>query len=228
MDIYIVNTGSLKTHDFMRENSIKMMHLANSWRNPIDKIPYALDNGAYHCWNNGKPFDDNKFISALEKSDRTGKKPEFVVCPDIVAGGLDSLAFSLAWLEKMPRDDYYLAVQDGMSISDVEPHIHKFKGLFVGGTLKWKLRTSSEWVKLAHNHNRKCHIGRVGTFRRLLWAKTIGADSVDSSNFVQNPGWLNKITAFKMQSQLCFNGQCNMDKGNVCESCGINPFRGAD
>jgi len=30
MDIYIVNTGSLKTHDFMRENSIKMMHLANS------------------------------------------------------------------------------------------------------------------------------------------------------------------------------------------------------
>ena len=38
-----------------------------------------------------------------------------------------------------------------------------------------------EWVKVAHELGVKCHIGRVGTARRVRWAARIGADSIDSA-----------------------------------------------
>jgi NADPH:quinone reductase-like Zn-dependent oxidoreductase len=52
--------------------------------------------------------------------------------------------------------------------------------LFVGGSLPWKLATGERWVRFAHAHGRRCHIGRVGTPRRVAWARRIGADSIDS------------------------------------------------
>ena len=87
----------------------------------------------------------------------------------------------------MDEHNWYLAVQDGMTVSDVEKVVGDFDGIFVGGTVKWKVRTGEEWVKVAHSHNIPCHIGRVGVFRRIVWAMRIGADSIDSTNFVRNP-----------------------------------------
>jgi len=46
--------------------------------------------------------------------------------------------------------------------------------------LPWKLRSAREWVRLAHRHGIKAHVGRVGTERRVAWARRIGADSIDS------------------------------------------------
>ena len=223
MDIYIGNPGKLDQQEFMRKEGLKMF--LSRWRDPKD-FSYALDNGAYSAWVNGNEFDAEAFLKIVSKADECDRKPDFVICPDIVGAGVTSLEFSLQWLEDLPRDDYYLAVQDGMKVSDVEPHINKFKGLFVGGTMDWKLRSSARWIQLAHNHKKKCHIARVGTLPRLMWAKTLEADSVDSTTFIQRPGNLKRIEAFKMQSRLCFNGECKVSKGNICESCGINPFRG--
>ena len=53
--------------------------------------------------------------------------------------------------------------------------------LFVGGTIEWKLRTGHKWVELAHEQGIRCHIGRVGSMKRVIWARKIGADSIDSS-----------------------------------------------
>jgi len=98
-----------------------------------------------------------------------------------VAGGLESLAFSLTWRPHLATiAPLYLAVQDGMVDADVVPHLEGFAGLFVGGTLPWKLRSAREWVRLAHRHGIKAHVGRVGTERRVAWARRIGADSIDS------------------------------------------------
>lgn len=54
-------------------------------------------------------------------------------------------------------------------------------GLFVGGTLAWKMATGGAWVDEAHGRGLRCHVGRVGIPRRVRWARAIGADSIDSS-----------------------------------------------
>lgn len=55
-----------------------------------------------------------------------------------------------------------------------------FSGIFVGGSLPWKLETGAQWVREAHARHLPCHIGRVGTAKRVRWAKASGADSIDS------------------------------------------------
>jgi len=119
--------------------------------------------------------------------------PDFIVTPDKVAKGLESLAFSVEWAVKLrvayPDLRQYLAVQDGMTAKDVEPYLSLFNGLFVGGSLSWKYETAEEWVSFAHAHGLPCHIGRVGTWDKIVWAMRIGADSIDSSSWAQNDSW---------------------------------------
>ena len=75
----------------------------------------------------------------------------------------------------------YLAVQDGMSEAAVIEASAGFAGLFVGGTLPWKIRTAAAWSRLATTAGMGCHIGRVGTAKRVAWARRLGASSIDST-----------------------------------------------
>lgn len=148
---------------------------------PPRRYPWFLDNGAFGDWGAGRPFDGEAFLEDLARIHHFTTTPDFVVCPDIVAGGLASLAFSLAWARNRPGFRWYLAVQDGMEEADVGPHLPLFAGIFVGGSLRWKLKTGAMWATFAHAHHLPVHVGRVGTRRRVAWAKRIGADSIDSS-----------------------------------------------
>jgi hypothetical protein len=153
---------------------------------PPRRSPWVLDNGAFGDWKAGRDFDDAEFRSACEWAcaQAPPARPLWAVCPDRVATGTESLAFSLAWLDTyasaFPDLSWYLAVQDGMVEADVVPVSSRFAGLFVGGTLPWKIRTGAEWVVTARRLGMPCHIGRVGTPRRVAWAHRIGADSIDS------------------------------------------------
>lgn len=152
---------------------------------PPRRFPWLLDNAAFSAWRAGRPFDVAGFESCLARVRDDSASPDFLVVPDIVAGGLESLAFSLRWLESLrssfPALACYLAVQDGMHEYDLPiASTMLFDGLFVGGTLPWKLRTGASWVRAAHRRGLPCHVGRVGTAKRVAWAKRIGADSIDS------------------------------------------------
>ena len=155
---------------------------------------------------NGVDFDKTKFLKTIyEKLPKSEMSPDFIVVPDKVGAGIESLRFSLAWhsrLKYMKEYNWYLAVQNGMVIDDVEKIIADFDGIFVGGTVKWKVKTGEYWVKLAHKYNKPCHIGRVGTFKRVLWAKRIKADSIDSTNFVRNPNGFRPLESAKVQTML--------------------------
>src|SRR5262249_44400269 len=61
---------------------------------PAPGFPYAIDNGAWTAHVKGLPFDGEAFTGLL---DRLAAAADFIVIPDIVAGGLASLAFSLSW-----------------------------------------------------------------------------------------------------------------------------------
>lgn len=148
---------------------------------PPRRAPWAYDNGAFKDWTGAQAFDVAAFERDVVTISRSPRKPEFLVMPDVVAGGVRSLDLSVPWARMLnglaPR---YLAVQDGMQDKDIEPILKHFEGVFIGGTLSWKIATGAAWVQFAHAHQKPCHIGRVGTFKRVRWARRINADSIDS------------------------------------------------
>jgi hypothetical protein len=142
---------------------------------------FAHDNGAYRDWRAGRAFNVVRWDRDMRWISYRGIVPDFVVVPDIVAGGLASLAWSAAWRDVVPAEfPAYLAVQDGMTARDVIPHLARYAGIFVGGSLPWKLATGAAWVQLARERGLRCHIGRVGTAARVRWARAAGATSIDS------------------------------------------------
>ncbi len=149
---------------------------------PPRRHPWFYDNGAFKDWKAGVAFDVDQFTADLDAIARSGDTPRFVVLPDIVAGGDLSLAESARWKPRLAgRAPLYLAVQDGMADADVARVADGCAGIFVGGTLEWKIATGAHWRRFAHARGLACHIGRVGTPDRIGWARRIGADSIDSS-----------------------------------------------
>lgn len=172
---------------------------------PPRRIPWVLDNGAFKLWKSGKPFDGAKFWAVVEQARAFHTRPDFVVCPDVVAGGLESLALSLAWADRIEPTGLKMAlvVQDGMSEADVAPHLHRFAVLFIGGSLEWKLSTLSYWARVARDHGIQVHAGRIGGRKRMLLAKRAGIDSVDSRVPLFSDGnFANFVTALRLPAQV--------------------------
>lgn len=150
---------------------------------PPRRFPWVFDNGAFKDFTAKREFQSAKYQKALDKMIlRPDVRPDFVVVPDIVAGGLQSLRFSESWLPRLRWLDVplYLVVQDGMTPDDVRSALTPYQGIFVGGSLPWKLKTAPMWTRLAHEYGRKCHVGRMGTRDRVRAAWRWGVDSIDS------------------------------------------------
>lgn len=203
MKVYQGNGNTLKTRRICFEGGYGVLISPKGCTTP-EKFPYyAIDNGAFSSWMNKTEWDSDGFLAMMEKLKRRAS-PDFIVCPDKVAAGRESLNFSLKWLERLPEGQYYLAVQDGMGVEDVSPIIERFSGLFVGGSLDWKYATAPQWVELAHRNYKPCHIGRVGAWSKIVWAAHIGADSIDSTSWPQNDSF-HHLTNAKMQQSLASN-----------------------
>jgi hypothetical protein len=169
-------------------------------------IGWFMDCGAFVDWRAGRAFNavrwerDLRYVAYRLEAGKL-QAPDFVVVPDIVGGGAESLARSLELVEWVPPElaVRYLVVQEGMTPAQVAEVLPHFGGLFVGGaSMAWKLGTAPEWIGLAHAHGRRCHIGRIGTLARLELARQLGADSVDSCQ----PLWsLDRLEAFGLAAR---------------------------
>ncbi len=173
-------------------------------------MPWFFDNGAFSDWKNQKSFNFQKFVNRLveiEIAVRTEKypSPDFVVIPDLVTKGDVSLKYSSAWMEYLndnfPHHKYYLAIQDGMALGDVEKQIQArtIDGLFLGGTKPFKYAEGSKWVALAKRYGLPIHCGGIGTRKNTLWAKMEGFDSVDSGVAMIHPKHLSEILNLEME-----------------------------
>jgi hypothetical protein len=148
---------------------------------------YIVDNGAYRAYLKGENLNLNHYFAFLGKLMKCPYPPQFVVIPDMVAGGMDSWEFSMKCIGKIPEQfKKYFVVQDGMYQEPIRQILPAIDGLFVGGTTIWKWRTAENWIELAHMAGKKCHIGRVGTWRNFLRAVSIGADSIDGSTLMRH------------------------------------------
>jgi hypothetical protein len=149
----------------------------------------ALDNGAFGCYSKGYPFQADVFRDTMRKAFKNNLSLDFIVCPDIVCGGVQSLKFSMSWAkgELLGTPNLALVVQDGMQPSHLDNYILAyFTYIFIGGSVEWKWETAEQWVNFAHKNNKKCHIGQCGKLGYLERARELGADSVDSTSWVVN------------------------------------------
>ena len=144
-------------------------------------FPYALDNGAWSAFTQGRQFDDRAFSVALRKM---GRDADWTVIPDIVAGGPASLSLSLSWMRRVLDETHrgMIAVQDGLTVDDVRPYLGERVGIFVGGSTSWKLATLAEWGRLGQEVGCWVHVGRVNTQRRIHACVAAGATSFDGTS----------------------------------------------
>lgn len=180
---------------------------AQPYELPPRRRPWFFDNGAYgqfaaamkaaygKGWrklNGANPLmypaiptgiNAASFARGLDAIYRCIDRPEFIVLPDIVAGGLASMEESRRWVHRCRGlAPLYLAIQDGMEPADVDDKLAgACAGYFIGGTLKWKIRHGEKWTRAAHERGLRCHIGRMGTPKRIRWGMRINADSIDSA-----------------------------------------------
>lgn len=196
MKIYQGNGNSHSIRKYCRTKGYGLMVSPGGCSTPQHFDHYAIDNGAFSAWINNRTWDGNAYLLFLSRLISI-KQPDFLVVPDLVAKGQESLDFSLKWRDELPRIQtrHYLAVQDGMKPNIVRDVIKNFEGIFVGGTIDWKLATGASWASFAHDRNLPCHVGRVGTWERIVWARSVGMDSIDSSSWPQNDSFHHIETA---------------------------------
>lgn len=143
-------------------------------------FPYALDNGAWTAHQRGEDFDVDAFVRAYEL---LGSGADFVIAPDIVAGGAASLDLSLSWLPRLASAQRVLiANQDGLQPSDFADIVSDRIGVFHGGSTEWKVQTMREWGRWCAERGAYFHVGRVNTGPRFRLAHEAGAWSVDGSS----------------------------------------------
>ncbi len=140
---------------------------------------YCLDNGAWSCHQRDQPFDAVSFQWAFN---RIGDGADWVVAPDIVGAGVASLDLTRAWLPRLAHEKVLIAVQDGMTPADIDPLMTDGRGLFLGGSTEYKLRSMPMWGDYARRRGVHFHVARVNTIKRLRACQAAGADSIDGSS----------------------------------------------
>jgi hypothetical protein len=191
MKVYIGHTTSGKMHDAcVREG---FGDVCQPDQLPPRKFGWFYDSGAFCDWRNDRPFNGKAFMRGVEwiacpetrkERDVGVQAPDFIVIPDAVGDREETLLMANRWGPRLCGvAPLYLALQDGMTDKDMERYVHRpwVDGFFLGGTNDWKVVHMSRIIRTAHVLGLPCHVGRVGTKRKLRQAKVAGANSIDSS-----------------------------------------------
>ena len=175
---YASRTGTRRNLALLREAGWRLFVSAKGVLR-TEGFPYALDNGAWTAFTRGEPFDVEAFLRAFEK---LGAGADFVIAPDIVAGGRASLDLSLDWLPRLDAARLVLVPnQDGLEPEDFSDLVGPRVGVFHGGSTEWKLANMVKWGRWCAERGVYFHVGRVNTAVRYRLAHVSGACSVDGS-----------------------------------------------
>jgi len=195
------NLGLLATPDTYREPVV------DRWRQA--GAPFALDNGAYGAFKQGRPFDFDKWRRWI---DGMGRDAWWAVVPDVVGELTPTLDRFDQYVDEVTGMGFVpaLAAQDGMTPDQLDD---RAGALFVGGTDDWKLTpASATLMAAAKDRGMLVHVARVNSWKRYKWAAERGADSVDGTylrfgfraNLPKLLGWLDRWQAEHPQGVLDF------------------------
>jgi len=175
---YASRTGTKRNLKALREANWRLLISATGVHRS-EGFPYAIDNGAWTAFQQNAPFDEAAFMKVVESH---GGDADWVILPDIVAGGSDSLRFSMKWMDwTLQRTTRVLiAVQDGMVLDDVRSVLCDRVGLAIGGSTEWKERCLGRGT--FSGTGSYLHALRVNSKRRIRLCQDAGCDSMDGSS----------------------------------------------
>jgi hypothetical protein len=180
---YASRTGTRRNLEALRRHGWGLLvSRAGRWRRE-GFSRWAADNGAWADYRAGRAFDEDAYERFLDWVE-TQPAPDWLVLPDIVAGGIGSLKLSVRYLNRCRAISplVLIAVQDGMEEQDLVPLVGRGVGIFLGGSTEWKLERMRSWGEFCAARGLYYHVGRVNTGRRFRMAHAAGADSVDGSS----------------------------------------------
>lgn len=185
------NTGWF-FHSLARETG-KIGHLysPNAQRQTFPWLPYALDNGAFSCWDmRSNVFDHDKWRSLendwrhlLVWSQTQPHPARWAIVPDVIG---DTEATLRQWKEyasivqscKIPLA---IAVQDGMTKNDVRSLSPTPEVVAIGGTTEWKWNHVEYWTRCF----KRVHLLRCNSPDKLQYLQTIGVESCDGTGWAR-------------------------------------------
>lgn len=185
---YASRTGTKRNLDGLRKRGFRLL-ISATGAHRDEGFTFAIDNGEWtrHAAKAKKWKDPRNITRAFIRLMLShGDRADWGAAPDIVRGGLPSLARSLKWLPWMldhcPR--VLIPVQDGMTLDDIErlDLLGDRVGIFVGGGDGFKEKTVGAWAHLARKHGAWCHVGRVNSVRRIAICAAAGVTSFDGTN----------------------------------------------
>lgn len=186
---YASRTGSTENLTLLRRAGWRLLVSASGVLR-TEGFPYALDNGAWTDFQKGRPFDEARYLTAVEK---LGADADWIVLPDVVADHHASMRMAEAWLPRMEAYRVLVAVQDGAVPDDVRAWLGPRCGIFIGGrpvsradrergTHDWKERSARTWGALGKERECTVHMGRVNSARRIAICAEAGVHSFDGTN----------------------------------------------
>lgn len=168
-------------------------------------MPYAIDNGAWGCHQRGESFNSLAFCELVTSH---GRGADWIVVPDIVEGGIESLRFTAEWLPRLEGiAPLLVAIQDGYTREDVEPWLGPTVGLFLGGSTAYKEQMMPFWGRIAKETGCYYHVARVNSKRRVKLCAMAGADSIDGTSCTRFAVNTPKMTAALHQGTLWTQGE---------------------
>ena len=178
--MYASRTGTRRNLDALRRYGWRLLISATGVHRS-EGFPYAIDNGAWTAFQQGREFDSLAFRTLLESH---GRGADWIVCPDVVADAVASLRMTERWLPEVSAVGarVLVAVQDGMAPDDVAPWVRGGCGVFLGGSTEWKLDRMQAWGDWCASEGAYYHVARVNTGRRIKMAQLSRAHSVDGTS----------------------------------------------
>ena len=177
---YASRTGTRRNLEALRAANWRLLVSATGVLRH-EGFQYALDNGAWTAHQAGTSFDVPAFQRAV---DALGHGADWIVLPDALCGGLESLELSLSYLPELAVRGFrlLLPVQNGMQREHVIDHLSNQVGIFVGGDDTWKEATLPSWGAVAREVGCWLHVGRVNSARRIRLCALAGAHSFDGTS----------------------------------------------
>lgn len=190
MIVMPANSSGWFWHTLARETG-RLGHLFSpgSQRGPWPWLPYALDNGAFSCWDQSANSFDFHAWDALEPRWRAllfwagsqDQRPLWSIVPDVPGNAAETIARWPRYAATVARSGFPLAiaVQDGMAPAHVRALDPAPAVIAVGGTTEWKWQTVAMWVR----EFPRVHLLRCNSPARLYDLEALGVESCDGSGW---------------------------------------------
>ncbi len=160
---------------------------------PVDRwMPFVLDNDAFTCWRDKRPWDVEAWRKMLQWIRMTGQKPLWAAVPDVVANRLATIESWKRYSDEIRELDWPMAfcVQDGMTPEDVPKDADI---IFVGGSDGWKFPNLSIWTSAF----KRVHCARVNAPEMIEACDRLKCESIDGTGWFRDPSRSDKVPALE-------------------------------